>query len=229
MTTKFELPGLIVGLALLFPAQTRSENTGYWDIEIPTPNSATNIDRTDDRLFMTKTVSFDWEGEDTMELREFYAEFFKSIGWEDPFADRPTFSELNTSGWGSFAMDFDQYNKPFAKYGTHWKASEYPAASAIVLHLTGFEKGKLNGTAEVQISPHIEFEAGLQLLGLLGNDPKNLFKLHAAVQGNPFDVHSIALPANYQEETDPLLSEYYQIVDEIIQEFRQWERDYVLD
>jgi hypothetical protein len=229
MTTKFVPPILIVGLAVLLSAHCRAENTGYWDIEIPVPKSATNVDVTEDRLFMTKSVSFDWEGEDTSALRDYYSEFFKSIGWEDPFADRSSFSTINQSGWGSFAMDFDQYDKPFAKYGAHWKATEFPAAGAIVLHLTGFEDGKLKGTAEAQITPYVELEASFRLLELLGNDPKNLFKLHDAVQGNPFDVHSIALPANYQEESDPLLAEYYQIVDEIIQEFRQWERDYVLD
>ena len=229
MTSKLVLPLLAVGLALLVSAQSRAEKSAYWDIEIPAPPSASNVDRTEDRLFMTKSISFHWEGEDTMELHEFYADFFESIGWEDPFAGRPSFSELNMSGWGSFVMDFDQYDKPFAKYGAHWKASEYPAAGAIVLHLTDFEDGTLKGTAEVQVAPYIEFDAGFRLLGLLGNDPKNLFKLHNAVQGNPFEVQSIALPANYREETDLLLAEYYQIVDEIIQEFRQWERDYVLE
>lgn len=229
MTTSSSLPVLFVVLGILATASVRAENSGYWDIELPIPESATNIERTEDRLFMTKSVSFDWEGEDTSVLRAFYADFFESIGWEDPFSERSSKSMLNQSGWSSFAMDFDQFGKPFAKYGTHWKATEIPAAGVIVLHLTAFEDGKLRGTSEVQITPHVEAKASFRLLDLLGNDPKNLFRLYDAVRGNPFDVHSIALPANYQEETDPLLSEYYQIIDEIIQEFRQWERDYALD
>jgi len=227
MTTRARLSFAILSLILLWTLPGRTENSGYWDIELPTPQSATNVTLNVDRLFMVKSVSFDWEGEDTAELRRFYGNFFQSIDWEDPLADSSSFSGINSSGWSSFAMNVDEQNMPFAKYGTMWKATEYPAIGVVSLHLKGFEDGTFKGSAVVQIAPEINTEASFRLLGLLGNDPKNLFKLHAAVHGNPFELHTIALPANYREESDPLLAEYYQIVDEIILEYREWEREYV--
>ena len=94
---------------------------------------------------------------------------------------------------------------------------------------SAFEDGKFKGSAVVQVGPEVDTAAMFRLTGLLGNDPKNLFTLHSAVNGNPFELHTIALPANYREESDPLLAEYYQIVDEIILEYRKWEREYVSD
>ena len=221
---------LALVLWVLFSAcLARAENIGYWDIEIPVPESATDIDAAEDRRVMMKTVSFDWKGENVSELRQYYSEFFDSIGWENPLAGSSFSSVKDKSGFSSFVMDFDEYNQPFAKYGSHWKAKDYPAAATLTLHLTEYEAGLLSGKAEVSIIPDLELEASFRLLDLVANDPKNLFRLHNAVQGDPFDIYNVALPANFREESDPLLSEYYQIVDEIFQEFRQWEADYVLD
>ena len=85
----------------------------------------------------------------------------------------------------------------------------------------------LMGTATVQISPEVDMTVLLRLNGLLGNDPKNLFRLYEAVRGNPFELHTIALPANYEDETDPLLAEYYTIVDEVNALFREWELEHL--
>lgn len=229
MTANVRVSMSLIVLGFCWTVSSFADDLGYWSIKLPVPESATNATTDIDRLFMVKSVSFGWEGEDTSELRDFYAEYFKSIGWEDPFADRSMSSGMNNSGWSSFAMNFDEQNMPFANYGTMWKATEYPAMGAVTLHLTGFAGGKFKGSAVVQIAPEVDTEASFRLLSLLGDDPRNLFKLHAAVNGNPFELHTIALPANYREESDPLLAEYYQIVDEIILEYRKWEREYVLD
>ncbi len=206
-----------------------AEDPGYWSIELPVPDSATNVVTNIDRQFLAKSVSFDWEGEDTHDLREFYGEFFESIGWEDPMAGSPRFSDLSASGWASYSMNFTEQNSPVAKYGTMWKAKSYPALGVVTIQLDAFDDGKFKGSAVVQVAPEVDTAAMFRLTGLLGNDPKNLFKLHSAVHGNPFELHTIALPANYREESDPLLAEYYQIVDEIILEYRKWEREYISD
>lgn len=216
---------LLLGICLTLTAH--AEDSGYWSIELPVPESATNTVAKVDRQFLIKSVSFDWEGEDTDDLREFYGKYFDSIGWEDPMANSPSFSEFKGSGWSSYAMNFDAQNRPVAKYATMWKAKHYPALGAVNLQLNEFENGKFSGSVVVQVGPEVNTQAMFRLSGLVGNDPKNLFKLHAAVNGNPFELHTIALPANYQEESDPVLAEYYQIVDEIILEYRNWERDYV--
>ncbi|MGI9271070.1 MAG: hypothetical protein ACR2QT_04800 [Woeseiaceae bacterium] len=206
-----------------------AEDSGYWSIEIPAPELATNVVSDVDRQFLVKSVSFDWEAEDTADLREFYATYFDSIGWQDPLADYSGDSELRASGWSSYAMNFTEQNRPVAQYASMWKATSYPAIGVVTLRLDAFEDGRFKGSAVVQVAPEVDMEVMFRLSGLLGNDPRNLFKLHSAVNGNPFELHTIALPANYREESDPLLAEYYQIVDEISLEYRKWEREYILD
>lgn len=229
MTKKRRLILCMFVLGFCWPLPGHAEDSGYWSIELPVPKSATNAVTNVDRQFLIKRLSFDWKGEDTADLREFYGDYFESIGWEDPLANIPGLSRFGRSGWSSYAMNFDAQNRPVAKYGIVWKANQFPALGAVTLQLNEFKDGMFKGTALVQISPEVNTEAMIRLAGLLGNDPKNLFKLHAAVNGNPFELHTIALPANYREESDPLLAEYYQIVDEIILEYRDWEREYILD
>ena len=208
---------------------SNAEDSGYWALELPVPEYATNVVPNVDRQFLIKSVSFDWVAEDTADLNEFYGAYFESIDWKDPMADSPRFAGMQASGWSSYSMSFTEQNRPVAKYGTMWKASSYPALGVVTLQLDAFEDGKFRGSAVVKIGPEVDTAAIFRLTGLLGNDPKNLFKLHSAVNGNPFELHTIALPANYREEADPLLAEYYQIVDEILLEYRKWEREYVSD
>jgi hypothetical protein len=229
MITKFRLFAALAALASCWSSTVCAEDSGYWSIELPVPDSATNVVTNVDRQFLVKSVSFDWEGKDTAKLREFYGAYFESIGWEDPMADSPRFSDLRASGWSSYSMNFTEQNRPVADYGSMWKAASYPAMGAVRVRLDSFDDDNFKGSVDVQIGPEVDTAVMFRLTGLLGNDPKNLFKLHSAVNGNPFELHTIALPANYREESDPLLAEYYQIVDEIILEFRKWEREYVSD
>ena len=108
-----------------------------------------------------------------------------------------------------------------------WKATNYPAYGAVQVMLDGLEGDELTGSVIVQITPEVDTSALFRLTGLVGDNPKNLFKLHNAVQGNPFELHTIALPANYEEETDPLLAEYYQLVDEIRAVYKKWQLEYI--
>ncbi len=214
-------------LALVLALVSNAEETDFWSIEIPVPESGSNVVRDVDRQYLVKSVTFEWMGEDAADLREFYERFFKSIGWESPFKGGSQFSTLNTTGWAGYAMNFDESNRPFAAYATSWKAVGYPALAGLTLQLDSLEGEVLQGAATVKIGPEVDMTALFRLNGLLGNDPKNLFRLYDAGQGNPFELHTIALPANYEDETDPLLAEYYDIVDEVNALFREWEREHM--
>ena len=218
---------ICVTLALVLATASHAGQTDYWSIELPVPESVSNVVQDIDRQYLVKTVTFDWAGEDPADLREFYEQFFESIGWESLFKGAPQFSTFNNSGWAGYAMNFDEFNRPFATYSTSWKASDYPALGGLNLHLTSLDGDLLRGTVTVKISPDVDMTVLFRLNGLLGDDPKNLFRLYEAVQGNPFELHTIALPANYEDETDPLLAEYYTIVDEVDALFREWEREYL--
>ena len=218
---------LAICLTSLTYDQCSADDTGYWSLELPAPKSASNIVTDTNLDFLTKRVSFDWRGQDATEIREFYSRFFESIGWEDPMSDKTGLSDLNKSGWSSYSMGFDDYNKPMAGYGTMWKAKQYPAFGSVMVVLHGLDDGELFGSVVAQVTPEVDMTALFRLNGLIGNDPRNLFKLHNAVNGNPFELHTIALPANYAEESDPLLAEYYEIVDEVRAVYREWGRKHI--
>lgn len=218
---------LAVCLTILPIIHCDADDVGYWSLRLPVPKSASNPVEEENLDFLTKKVSFDWRGEDTSEIREFYSRYFESIGWEDPMANIPRVADSKAGGWSSYNMRFDHNNKPIAVYGTMWRAKDYPALGSAMVTLNGLEDGELFGSVVVQTVPEVDTSALFRLTGLIGNDPKNLFKLHNAVHGNPFELHTIALPANYEEESDPLLAEYYQIVDEIRVTYRDWEFEYV--
>jgi len=227
MTTSITRVLFTLVLTILAYIQCNAEDVGYWSIELPVPESASNSVDDTNLDFLTKKVSFDWRGQDASEIRDFYARFFESIGWENPMSDSPGFSNLNLSGWSSYNMRFDDYNKPVAVYGTMWQATDYPAFGSVMVVLNGLDDGELTGSVVVQTTPEVDMSALFRLNGLIGNDPKNLFRLHNAVNGNPFELHTIALPANYAEESDPLLAEYYGIVDEVRAVYKAWGREYI--
>ena len=227
MTTNFARMLLAVWLTTLLFTQCDADDVGYWSLRLPVPESASNPVEETNMDFLTRKVSFDWRGKDASEIREFYSHYFESIGWDDPMADSPGFSDLKAGGWSSYNMRFDRNNKPLAVYGTMWKAKDYPAVGSVMVILNGLEDGELFGSVVVQTAPEVDTSALFRLTGLIGNDPKNFFKLHNAVHGNPFELHTIALPANYEDESDPLLAEYYQIVDEIRATYKDWKLEYV--
>ena len=227
MTTSIARTLLAIGLTILSCVQSIADDVGYWSLALPVPESASNSIEDTNLDFLAKRVSFDWRGQDASEIREFYGRFFDSIGWEDPMADSPEFSNHKASGWSSYSMRFDDYNKPIAVYGTMWKAKDYPAFGSVMVILNGLDNGELAGSVVAQITPEVDMSSLMRLNGLIGNDPKNLFKLHNAINGNPFELHTIALPANYAEESDPLLAEYYEIVDEIRAAYKAWGHEYV--
>ena len=204
-----------------------ADDAGYWSLKLPVPESATHVTEETNLDFLTRSVSFDWRGDDTSVIRNFYSQYFESIGWQDPLAGSAGFPNFRAGGWSSYGMRFDENSRPLAAYSTVWKAKDYPAYGAVQVTLDGLEGDELIGSVIVQVTPEVDTSVLLKLNGLVGDDPKNLFKLHNAVHGNPFELHTIALPANYEDETDPLLAEYYRIVDQIRQVYENWRLEYV--
>ena len=227
MTKKIAPILFAICLTSLSCVHGNAADVGYWSLELPILESASNAVEDSNLDFLTKSVTFDWRGRDTGEIRKFYTRFFESIGWQNPMSGSPGFSNINTSGWSSYSMKFDEYNKPVAAFGTMWKAKDYPAFGSVTVLLNELDNDELIGSVTVQITPEVDVSTLFRLNELIGNDPINLFKLHNAVNGNPFELHTIALPANYEEESDPLLAEYYDIVDEIRAAYRDWGREHV--
>lgn len=203
-----------------------NEKLRHWPIEIPTPDTAGNPESTFDDRFQTIAVTFDWVGNDARELYEFYNTYFSSLGWEDPTAQFSNFPKSKT-GWSSYGMTFDENNRPSARYASMWKSTSIPAISNVSLQLNSYESDTFRGQVIVHVTPEIDMTPLFRLNSLLGEDPKNWFLLHNAVQGNPLDLTTISLPPSYRDETKPLFAEYYSIVDEITEAFSDWKEKYV--
>lgn len=213
----------IFSLLLLPSFSSAQEKLEQWPIEIAVPESARNVARDFDDTFLTNSVSFDWSGADTKELHSFYDKFFTSLGWENPFSG----SANADKNWSSYGMTFGEENNPIAKYASQWKAQSVPTVGNVVLQLNAYENGSYQGTVTIQLAPDIDFSPLFRLNNLLGQDPKNWFLLHRAINGNPLDLSTISLPANYRDETNPLVSEYYSIVDELIAASSEWKKQYI--
>ncbi len=149
MTTTIARMLLAVCLTTLVFVQCDADDVGYWSLEPPVPESASNVVKETNLDFLTKSVSFDWRGKDASEIRDFYSQYFESIGWEDPMADSPGFSDLRADGWSSYNMRFDHNNQPLAAYGTMWKAKDYPAFGSVMVMLNGLEDDELFGSVTI--------------------------------------------------------------------------------
>lgn len=56
----------------------------YWDIDIPEYPGAKNVIVETYDGFLTKVKSFEISIESPDKIREFYNDYFESIGWENP-------------------------------------------------------------------------------------------------------------------------------------------------
>ena len=205
-----------------------AQDTPYWSIEIDTPDYAKNIEReTFDRYF-TKTVVFEVQDLQPDVLAEFYSSFFAKLGWSDPTADFPNRSGL-PGEWAAYSMRFNTNDEPEATYAKSWQSADIPAIGTLNLVLTDYSSTGFSGKATVAISPNVDMSPMMQLNDLLGNDPMNLFVLYQALGSNPFDVQETSIPPNYLKETDPLLRNYYQIVNEVEENFREFGKTYVTE
>ncbi|RMA80944.1 hypothetical protein [Umboniibacter marinipuniceus] len=215
---------LLLTLAPL--ASVADSGTVYWSIEIPTPEIAENILSDTNEKFYSKNVTFDVSDIEPDSIGSFYNSFFTEMGWADPSAALPSQFQ-RPGGWSGYSMRINESGQPEAAYGRMWKSVNPPAIGSLQLVLSNYTEAGFSGVVTVSITPEIDTNSLMQLNQLLGNDPKNLFNLFNAVGTNPFEIQNIVVPANFTNEEDPLLVEYFGIVNEVIEQYYEFGQKYV--
>ncbi|CAB1072774.1 hypothetical protein D1AOALGA4SA_1630 [Olavius algarvensis Delta 1 endosymbiont] len=198
---------------------------GYWELNLPVMDGATGVVEEKDEQFSTLSKSYEIEIKDPLKVRDFYDNFFESLGWHNTAKAfiRPEFKHLgNSTGWNHYNMDINSEGKPEANYVCIWDAQSLPAIGKLRLKLKDYADGIFISIVDVSISPELEMAPILMKLGeLLSSDPKNLFELSQLVKGNPFEIENVNLD-NIPENklSDPVVTQYINIINETFEVYR---------
>lgn len=215
-------------LLILLSASSVFGGTDYWAIDIPVLQSGSNVRIEKLDRFSTIIKSYDICVESIETVAKFYDEFFKSLDWENSFRAASTAHDKQTESlWSARRLTFNDEGKPEAIYASSWKAKELPAKGSLQLTLTNYSEKGFEGHIKVVISPDIDMSPLIKINRLIGNNPKNLFRLYKSVKGNPFKIETITIPSSPKSEKDGLVKEYYKLVNQIMNSYSDFHNKYV--
>jgi len=198
----------------------------YWNIEIPIFPDSKNVSSEKDPRSYTILTSYDLEIDNTQDIYHFYDKFFESIGWENPFKNH-TRPENNFSGkWSASRTWFNLKDQPEAIFSSSWKSKSMPTLGQVKLTLTDLNDNKFTAHIEVVLSPEIDTSAFSEVFSWT-NNPANLFLLHDATGGNPFDFDSIRKTPSEKYKDIDVVKKYYQLVGEIYKQYQTFGEEYV--
>ena len=212
---------------LLSVSSVIADDNSYWAIDIPTVNGAANVSRERNERFYTISTSYEVEINDTEAIYVFYKEFFEKIGWENPMKGFPHSMNEYQGKWSSYRSAFNQEDLPESSYASMWKAKNIPAMGTVNLTLTGFNGGKFNAKVIVSLSPEVDTSPLFQLQTLMMGDPRNIFILHEATGGNPFEIDKVNPRPTKEHENNKMVKEYYKLIETIIRQYRDFGEKYV--
>lgn len=202
-------------------------NNPYWDIDIPDYPGSKNIIVEKYDEFLSKVKSFDVEIDSPAKIRDFYNTYFVSIGWENPLKNfKHDKFDINT-GWSAHRMSFNQEGKPEAFYAVSWKRKDKPFNGHLQVKLNNYENNKFSAHIEVRTGPEYDTSPLFELHKILGNDPKNFFKLYKATKGNPFEIDSIGLTCDGDlSRYEPLIKDYCNIVNKVMENIAKFSKEH---
>lgn len=203
-----------------------ASDANFWSIEIGVPKYAVGIERTENERFFTKIVRFEVRDIQPKELEEYYARFFGDLGWKDPMAEFADRSGM-MGEWAGYNIRFNSDGKPEAAYGKSWQATTLPATGNLSILLTSYSTSGFSGKVTVAISPSIDMSSLMQVHELLGNDPRNIFVLYDAIGSNPLEIHTVSLTEGNPKAKNPLVQEYYRILESVEAEYSAFGIRYV--
>jgi hypothetical protein len=217
---------ILFSLLIGWPTIVFCGNKPYWDVEIPDYPGAKNVivDRSD--KFLSKVKSFDIEIDSPEKIKKFYNEHFESIGWENPLKSFKGDELGMNNGWSAHRMTFNQEGRPEAFYAISWKRKDKPFIGHLQIQLNNYEYNRFSAHVEVRSGPEYDTSPLFELHKLLGNDPKNFFKLYKATKGNPFEIDSIALSCDGDlSQYEPLVKDYCNIVNQILENIEYFRKE----
>jgi hypothetical protein len=190
-------------------------------------DSATDVSHEREERFYTMSVSYDLTLRNTDEVYSFYDKFFGSLGWEDESKKYSHNSNEFQGKWSSYRSSFNEQGNPESAYGSMWKSKAIPAAGTVRLTLTGLNDGVFTGKVEVIIAPQVDTSPLFNLNKLMMGDPKNVFILHKATGGNPFEIDKVNPNPIGKYKNNSVVKDYYKIVGEIVNQYREFGSKYV--
>jgi len=199
----------------------------YWDIDIPDYPGAENVIVELYDRFLSKVKSFDIAIDSPEKIRDFYNEHFESIGWENPLKGFNETKYGTNNGWSAFRMSFDQEGKPEAFYAISWKRKDKPFNGHLQVRLNNYTNNRFSAHVEIRSGPEYDTSPLFELNKILGNDPKNFFKLYKVTKGNPFEIDSIALSCEGDlSEHESLIKDYCNIVNQVMENMLKFSEEH---
>ena len=198
-------------------------DNNYWAIKLPVINGATNISHEKDENLYIKRLTYNLSVKDTQIIYDFYDKFFSDIGWENPMK-KHSMSKMNTikGKWASYRSAYSEEGEPFTIYASMWKSENIPAVGQASLKLTGFKEGVFDAEISVAVSPEIDSSPLFKLQNIMMADPMNIFILHDAVKGNPFEIDKIKLSPSGKHKDNEVVKNYYEMVNVILDQYREF-------
>lgn len=203
-----------------------ADNNNYWATEIPTVDGATNVSRERDDRFYIISSSYEVVVKDTQKIYDFYNEFFEKIGWENPMKKHSKSMNEYQGKWNSYRSAFNHEGLPESSYASMWKAKNIPVMGVVNLTLTGFKNGQFSAKVSVSLSPQVDTSPLFQLQKLMMGDPKNIFILHKATGGNPFEIDKVNQQPLKEYKDNAMVKEYYELIETILNRYREFGAKY---
>ena len=207
--------------------------TGYWDITLPVMKGAINIIEEKDAKFAAVSKSYELKLADPADVREFYNDFFESLGWSNwltALSKMPTGGNRWSSfagGWSSYHFKVNAMSKPEAVYSHMWNAEEIPAHGTLHLTLTDYSNGFYSSIVKISITPKLEIQPIVSRIMELFKEPKFFFILSRIVNGNPMEIDQVDFNKIKREEVQNLIfDEYLSLVAEVIEQYKEFQIKY---
>ena len=164
---------------------------------------------------------------DPVKVSQFYDNFFESVGWINwskpinEILNKKSKSSSILYGWSSYHFNVNSNGEPEAVFQLMWNAKKIPAFAILRIELNDFTDGQYRSKVKINIVPKIDFEAHSSKMMELFKDPKNFFILSRAVKGDPTKVENVDLEHLRDiKDTDPVIEKYYNIVTDIVKEYK---------
>ena len=215
---------LFTFLVIYFTVQDGSaDSRQFWGFDLPVFENAQNLVAENNDRFLSMMKSYDIKIDSPDKIRNFYSAFFESFGWENPMKAFKQEKMAIQNGWSAYRMAFNNEGKPEAIYAVTWKGKDKPGTGTLQVKLTDYTNGIFTAFIEVKVTPDIDMSPLFKLNELIGNDPKNLFLLYQATDGNPFEIDSIGPVCEGDlSGSDSLVKDYCTIVNGILENFLKY-------
>lgn len=217
----------IIFIFLLSISTAIADDNNYWAIEIPAVEGATNISNERNKRFYIISTTYEVVVSDVATIYDFYNDFFEKMDWENPMKKFSHSKSEFQGKWNSYRSAFNQDGLPESSYASMWKAKNIPAMGTVNLTLTSFKDGKFNAKIKASLSPEVDTSPLFQLQKLMVEDPRNIFILHEATGGNPFEFDKVSPQPSKEYKNNEMVKDYYKLMEEIFKKFQDFGEKYV--